>query len=261
MARASFYEVLAGRGVDGGVYIDCSGIPTEILNCKFKVFRDFLNSHNLDPQRDLFIVSPTVHFFMGGIKIDETCRSEVVGLYAAGEVTGGLHGANRLSGNALTETIVFGKIAGCQAAQFASTSRNFTKPNWKANIPAGHGSEDLREIRLLLREGMWRDVSIIRTEESMQKAWDLLDTCQNGLEYVAIHDLRDWAEHEETRNMLTVARTVVKAAMERRESRGSHFRTDYTTQDDKHWYGNTIITNKNQYLKVEFKKKHEKVIS
>ena len=195
--------------------------------------------------KDWLIISPTVHFFMGGIKIDQDCMSEVPGLFAAGEVCGGIHGANRLSGNALTETIVFGKIAGKKAAEFARKTHQLIHCGWELEAPEGTGHEKVTNIRRVLREVMWQDVSIVRTQESLQRASEQLRACRQALNDLNFPNLQDLANYAETEKMIIVAQAVVMAATERRESRGSHFRIDYPGQDDSRWMGGAAVKAEN----------------
>jgi succinate dehydrogenase/fumarate reductase flavoprotein subunit len=126
MSRAIFLE-MQRTGEQGG-HLDCTRIPPDVMEQQHPTFVRALQKRGLDLQKDYLTISPTVHFIMGGVKIDSRCQSTVPGLYAAGEAAGGLHGANRISGNALSETIVFGAISGQQAASYAKGTKGPTLP-------------------------------------------------------------------------------------------------------------------------------------
>ena len=257
MSRASFLEIESGSGDDGGVYLDCSGVPEEAWAKKYRVLDQFLARLGLDPRRDQLLVAPTTHFLMGGVKIDTGCRTGVEGLLACGEVTGGVHGANRLSGNALTETAVFGAIAGREAARFARQSRHRPDWEWRPYLQARGGGSWLKEIVRTLRQTMWRHVSLIRSEGSLELARAEINRCREALDQEPLKDLAQWAACLEARKMVVAAGAVILSALYRRESRGSHYREDHPGQDDGSWLGSVEVYAKGGDLQARFIKKHQ----
>lgn len=193
----------------------------------------------LPEDKRLLPVLPIVHFFMGGVKIDQRGRTELEGLFAAGEVTGGLHGANRLGGNALTEVIVFGKLAGTEAAAFSEGSSVCTTEidinkieddidnMIESLLTAGRNLVELQNMRDKLKQLMWEHVGIIRSEESLlkaQKAISLLEDEAFGWNKAGL------AKALEFKNMLLVSKIITATALNRRESRGAHYRSDFPNE-------------------------------
>ncbi|SDF72384.1 L-aspartate oxidase [Sporomusa acidovorans] len=218
MARAIFMEIQAGRGIDNCIYVDCTGIPSAQLKEQYKDFYQFLLAAKIDPTKDFIKVSPCVHYSLGGVVIDEFAATGVPGLYAAGEICGGIHGANRLSGAALMEACVFGRQAGISAASQPAqqkSERTF-ESKYSPNFTIGDCSATFNTVR----RKMWEDVSLIRSEQSLQRMNDYIDrmaqeTASGSLQSVYLRDL------------LRVAKTIVQSALVRKESRGAHFRRDY----------------------------------
>jgi len=118
VSHAIYREIKKGKGVDGSVYLYLTSIPSELFAFRFSDLMNVFQKHGIDLKEQWIKVSPAVHFFMGGCVIDTHCRNSVSGLFAAGEAASGLHVANRLSGNGLSEALVFGRIAGKEAAAF-----------------------------------------------------------------------------------------------------------------------------------------------
>jgi succinate dehydrogenase/fumarate reductase flavoprotein subunit len=252
MSRAIFSEVSAGYGVENGVYIDCSAVPISVFEKKHKAIFKYLQAVKIDPQKDMLLISPSTHFVMGGIKIDGGCSTGVEGLFAAGEVVGGLHGANRISGNALTETVVFGKIAGKRAAEHASKMRALAAPAKKISPETGHRAGDLREVKAALRRTMWQYVSVQRSQESLERALQEIMDYRQELTGLAANSLRQLADWMELKSMLTVSEAVTRSALLRSESRGSHYRLDFPVSDDSRWIGNVETWKKERELCLAF---------
>lgn len=178
------------------------------------------------PDRPL-LIRPVAHFFMGGVPLRTDTSTDIAGLYACGEVTGGLHGANRLAGSALSETVLFGFLAGENAAKYALA--NSAEPETAADTerklrdyPA-QGSDTLRDLREELRGIMWKDVSVIRTEAGMREALHKLGEIKAAMDHRSPASLAEWVE---LRNLCFTAESITRAALERRESLGAHCRTD-----------------------------------
>jgi succinate dehydrogenase/fumarate reductase flavoprotein subunit len=258
MSRAIFAEVNGGNGVENGVYMDCSGIPPQVFNGRHKGFAEYLCAHRVNPDKEMLIISPSTHFFMGGIKIDGGCNTGVNGLFAAGEVVGGLHGANRLSGNALTETVVFGKIAGRMAAGHAAGLHGPPRAGKGFEPDTGRRVGDLREIRSALRRTMWQNVSVLRSQDSLELALDEIGDCQRELASIGADSIGQLAQWTELHRMLTVAEAVTRSALARTESRGSHYRRDFPLADDSRWLGNLEMWQQGKSLCLEFSPKQQK---
>jgi len=241
MSRAIFSEVAAGNGVEKGIYIDLSAIPVSVFEKKHKAIYKYLQALRVNPAKDMLLISPSTHFLMGGIKIDRACSTGVAGLFAAGEVVGGLHGANRLSGNALTETVVFGKIAGRMAAGYASRVHTIKWPAWGIDPATGTREGDLREIKSALRRTMWQNVSVQRSRESLERALNEIRDYRQELESIAAKGLRQLHDWFELNSMLTTSEAVTRSALLRKESRGSHYRIDYPASHDPEWTGNVEL--------------------
>ena len=180
--------------------------------------------YRTDKERPL-LLRPVAHFFMGGVPLRKDCSTDVKGLFVCGEVTGGLHGANRLAGSALTETVMFGRIAGEQAAAAPKASNTVPAEaiNGVMSTYPTPGADDLRELRDALRDTMWQNVSVIRCGADMEKALREIGELKARFTACREADLKAWME---LRNLLYTGETVTGAALARTESKGAHFRTD-----------------------------------
>jgi L-aspartate oxidase len=188
----------------------------------------------LDIARDWIPVRPGAHYLVGGATVDLEGRTTVPGLWAAGECTSsGLHGANRLASNSLLEGLVYGAHAGACAAAVAATMDDDLRALPLANPPTEDSSEplNLSDIRNALKSLMGRDAGVRRDRTDLTEAAEAID---RWCGYVLARQFTD-AEGWELQNMLTVARLVVAAALDREETRGVHFRTDFPERDDLHW--------------------------
>jgi fumarate reductase (CoM/CoB) subunit A len=239
VARCTQKEILEGRSSPhGGVYGDFSGVPREQL-AKFKAFMQSCTAANFDPAWQPYEWAPGAHYFMGGIVINERCETGVPGLYAAGEAQSGTMGANRLPGNALTETQVFGAIAGAQAAERARSALAPVPAPQTIAESVGKAAAlwyrdrgvDYREVRKEISEAMSRYAGVIRHEEGLRKALDILNNIgQEKLGSLRVAENRSFRELAglfETINILSVGRLILQAALLRTESRGAHNREDY----------------------------------
>ena len=247
-------EVSAGRGSPhGGVYLSFTHVPKTALDAAFGPVVERLAKNGIDLTRMPVEVAPIAHYHMGGIAVDETMASRVPGLFAAGEAAGGANGANRLSGNAIPEALVFGERAGRFAAAYAAAR----SPAWVARAAlaaverireraAGHkGNAAAAFILEELRELMWRDVGPFRDVAGLERALARLAEMRRGLAHVAVVPgqglnpaLADWFE---LRASLVAAEAVARAALARRESRGAHQREDFP-ETDPAWQRNQRVT-------------------
>ena len=253
VARCIVREVREGRGSPhGGVFLDIAWIreklpngPDVIRKKLPSMYHQFKQLADIDITQTPMEVGPTTHYVMGGIRVDgDTQMSTVPGLFAAGECAAGLHGANRLGGNSLSDLLVFGQRAGEHAAKFArenptvqvavadveSSARQAIAP-----FDRGATAEKPFQIQHELQEMMQALVGIVRTEEEMQRALDGLETLKDRASRAGIDGGRDynpgWHTVLDLPNLLTISEAITRSALERRESRGGHFRDDYPAKD------------------------------
>lgn len=245
VAMANYTEIAEGRGSkNGGVYLDISHKSKDHIIKKLpRMYRQFLDTLMLDISKQPMEVAPTAHYSMGGIQVDpESQFTGVEGLYAAGEVSGGLHGANRLGGNSLAEVLVFGKRAGRHAAKHSLNIE--LQYRSKAAIHNAHtkidsfikkGDEIARLLQRELRNIMWEHCGVVRTEEKLQEGLKKLCTLKAKSKNI---DVRPDSEgYEDLILAFDLEASIVSAeatmlgAIERKESRGSHQRSDYPELD------------------------------
>jgi fumarate reductase (CoM/CoB) subunit A len=256
VARSIATEILEGKGTpQGGVYLDVSHLPAHMIEERLpSMLKQFLDV-GVDIRKEPMQVAPTAHHFMGGVVINENAETNIKGLYSAGEITGGVHGGNRLGGNALADTQVFGRRAGENAAKQAkeawtpSLDRNEIDKEVKKAENLLMRKEGVRpvEIKSKLTSLMWDKVGIFRTGKEIQEAIVEVERIrEKELPQLCIMDSktrynREWIECLEIENLVTVAEMVAKAALMREESRGAHFRRDFPKTDNKNWFTNIVI--------------------
>ena len=260
VARAINQEVKEGRGTEhGGVFLDISHKPAAYIKSKLpSMYQQFMEFADVDITKEPMEVGPTCHYAMGGVKVHpETQESTISGLFAAGEVAAGLHGGNRLGGNSLSDLLVFGKRAGCAAAEYAARVKGFASFD-KAKLdicqdelisPFGGGrNENPSLLHADLQELMETHVGIIRNGEALMEASQVLMTLKDRYKHVgAIGDPRynfGWHLCLSLKFMLTVAQIITRAAFERKESRSSHARDDFPKSDPE-WGKKSVIIKQN----------------
>jgi fumarate reductase (CoM/CoB) subunit A len=259
VARSIATEIIEGRGTSqGGVYLDVSHLQAKVIEERLpSMLRQFLDV-GVDIRKEPMQVAPTAHHFMGGIVIDENAETTIPGMYAAGEVTGGIHGGNRLGGNALADTQVFGKRAGENAAELARKNKALPVDKKQINAVIKNAGKFLKkkqgvrpfEIKTKLTSLMWDKVGIFRTGKEIQEAITEIERIKtNDLPRLCIMDNRtrynrEWIEALEIQNLMTVAEMVAKAALMRTESRGAHYRRDFPKTDNQNWFTNIVIGQK-----------------
>jgi succinate dehydrogenase / fumarate reductase flavoprotein subunit len=253
VARCINREVKAGRGSPhGGVFLDISWIkqhiPKSDEHIKRKLpsmYHQFKQLADLDITKEPMEVGPTTHYVMGGIRVDgESQMSTVPGLFAAGEVAAGLHGANRLGGNSLSDLLVFGRRAGRFAAEFAKVNgatsideQQLQKTAAAALAPFDRGSsgENPYQIQYDLQEAMQELVGIVRTENEMQQALDAIEQFRARAERIGVVGNREynngWHTAADVANLMIVSEAITRAALLRKESRGAQFREDFPNKD------------------------------
>ena len=263
VARMIVREVREGRGSPhGGVFLDIAWIKEKIPNSEEHIkrklpsmYHQFMQLAGVDITKEVMEIGPTCHYIMGGIRVDgETQMSTVPGLFACGECAAGLHGANRLGGNSLSDLIVFGKRAGEHAAQFARSNGNVTVNRADVDSAAkdalapldgpdgGHGPYQVQEA---LQETMQDNVNIVREEGQMKTALDEIAKLNARAKRVAVRGNREynpgWHTALDLKNLLTVSEAIARSAIERKESRGGHFRDDYPDKDPAYATFNFVI--------------------
>lgn len=265
VARCINREVKAGRGSPhGGVFLDIAWIKAKVANSQEHIkkklpsmYHQFITLAGIDITKEPMEVGPTTHYVMGGVRVDgDTQMSTVPGLFAAGEVAAGLHGANRLGGNSLSDLIVFGKRAGEYAAKFARENPLSTGGVEEAQVQAAAkrtlepfdrspGGESPYKVQYALQDLMQALVGIVRIEEEMARALDGIQQLRPRAASAAISGARQynpgWHTALDLGNLLTVAEAVTRAAIERRESRGAQFREDYPGKSDEFSKFNFIV--------------------
>jgi succinate dehydrogenase/fumarate reductase flavoprotein subunit len=232
--QAILKEVAEGRGTPhGGVWLSFKHCSAAGLRAAFGPVIERLAANGIDLTRDLIEVAPIAHYHMGGIRVDADMRTGVPGLFAAGEAVGGANGANRLSGNAISEAFTFGRRAGLRAAQLAARSR---MPSLRESEKAAAAFPDINPAAEIvkLQQVMNEHVGPLRSaaglQDALQRVLDLREACgalpaPHGLDprWIDLHDLR---------NMRLVAECVTRAALDRTESRGAHQRADFPEASD-----------------------------
>ena len=253
VARAIYNEIREWRGTDnGGVYLDVTHLPDDVIEEKLETMLLQFLDVGVDIRNEAMEVAPTAHHFMGGARIKPGCETTVKNLYAAGEVAGGVHGANRLGGNALAETQVFGKRAGESAANNAlSNELEFNEAYVDSEEERiqnifKKGNIYPHEIKKELMATMWENVAIIRNENGLKSALEKIDELKEKTLHMTVIDgvgfNKNLLDALEIGNMLTLASLVTQSALLRRESRGSHYREDYPKKDER--WNRSIVLNK-----------------
>jgi fumarate reductase (CoM/CoB) subunit A len=268
VARSIATEIREGRGTENGaVYLDVSFLPARIIEERLPtMLEDFLDI-GIDIRKEPMEVTPTAHHVMGGININSYAGTNLPGLFAAGEVAGGVHGGNRLGGNALAAGQVFGKIAGDSAASFAKAKSTPKIPRERiteehsrifASLEREDGVSPADEINQL-QQAMWDKAGLFRNEQDLNAVLRFIKQQQEriankmAVRNKAMRYNTEWISALELQDMVLVAEMIVRAALLRKESRGAHYRTDYPTPDNENWYSNIVISQQNG--KMVLKKK------
>ncbi len=262
VARCIVREIREGRGSPhDGVYLDIAWIKEKLPNAEEHIkrklpsmYHQFKQLADIDITKEAMEVGPTTHYVMGGVLVDaDTQMSTVPGLFAAGECAAGLHGANRLGGNSLSDLLVFGQRAGRYAAEFARENGNGTIDEGQVEAAVGetlapfdreNSGENPFDIQYELQDRMQELVGIVRNEGDMQKALEVIDELRQRAQKVSVIGNREynpgWHTALDLKFLMIVSEAVARAALERKESRGAHFREDYEDKDEE--FGNINIT-------------------
>lgn len=262
VARCIVREVREGRGSPhGGVYLDIAWIKEKIPNAAEHIkkklpgmYHQFKELADIDITQEPMEIGPTTHYIMGGVRVQaDTQMSNVPGLFAAGEVAGGLHGANRLGGNSLSDLLVFGKRAGQYAAEYSKSNAAVNPPQDQIEEAASRamgylestGDQNPFAIQKDLQGMMQENVGIVREENEMLSALEGIEQLRARYANVRVEGDRDfnpgWHTALDLDNLLTVSEAITRAALVRKESRGGHFRIDYEAKDEQQAKVNTII--------------------
>jgi succinate dehydrogenase / fumarate reductase flavoprotein subunit len=254
VARCIVRETKEGRGSPhGGVFLDIAWIKEKIANSEDHIkrklpsmYHQFMQLAEIDITKQPMEVGPTTHYVMGGIRVDgDSQMATVPGLFAAGECASGLHGANRLGGNSLSDLLVFGKRAGEYAAKFASENSNVTVDDEQARdamrealapLERDGQGEGPYQIQYELQDMMQANVGIVRREEEMASAVESLQELKKRASTVAAVGNREynpgWHTALDLHNLMVVSEAIARSALERKESRGAHFRDDYPDKSE-----------------------------
>ena len=240
VSRSINSEIRAGRATpNGGVYIQMSHLGPDNVRKQFKGMVERCADSGFDLANDLVEVVPTAHYMMGGLVFKKDCSTDLPGLFAAGEDTGGVHGANRLGGNGVANSTVFGGIAGESMAQWVGTQElhECDLDEVAASIrlheePLQKEAGDIEIIRDALAQCMWDDVGISRTQESLLRARLRLQELASQLKQMGVGNIQreysnTWQDWMNLQNLILVSQAVVEAALSRENSRGAHYRDDF----------------------------------
>jgi succinate dehydrogenase / fumarate reductase flavoprotein subunit len=267
VARSIYTEVREGRGTEhGGAYLDISQKPAEYVKKKLpSMYHQFKELADVDITKEPMEVGPTCHYMMGGIRVEaETGQSTVPGIFAAGEAAAGLHGANRLGGNSLSDLLVFGRRAGLAAAAHAKKTAYASLDNAQMQeaekdllAPFANTGESPYAIHRDLQTVMQSLVGIYRTAEDLERAMTELQMLKARASAASVEGTRmfnpGWHLSRELKSMLIIAEAVTKSAMARTESRGAHSRIDFPDLDASTWgtKHNIIVQGKGEMVRRE----------
>jgi len=269
VARAIYTEVREGRGTEhGGAYLDISHKPAEYVKRKLpSMYHQFLELADVDITKRPMEVGPTCHYMMGGIRVDgETAQSSLPGLFAAGEAAAGLHGANRLGGNSLSDLLVFGRRAGLAAAKHANSARpasidsaQIDQAERDALAPfQQRDGESPYAIHRDLQDTMQKLVGIFRNKEDLERSLGEIDKVKKRLGRVGVEGSRlynpGWHLALDLKSMLTVSEAVALSALAREESRGAHSRIDFPNADSAWGARNNIIQREGEAMRLRQEK-------
>ena len=258
VARSIYQEIIEGRGTEnGGVYLDISHLDDDYIDEKLETMVLQFENVGVDIKHGPIEVAPTAHHFMGGLKINTDASTNIKNLFGAGEVCGGVHGANRLGGNALADTQVFGKISGvsaseaCRTAELKTNDEMVEKEASRIESVIKKGSIKPQEFKNNIKKLMWEKVAIVRDEKTLNEALAQLQQMQKDLKNLDVKDTKQYNTELVTAleviNMVEICILTVKSAILRRESRGAHFRSDFPESIDE--WKKSIVISKN---KIEF---------
>ena len=254
VARSIYNEIIEGRGTEnGGVYLDISHLDDNYIDEKLETMVLQFENVGIDIKHEPIEVAPTAHHFMGGLKINTDGSTSLKNLFGAGEVCGGVHGANRLGGNALADTQVFGKISGesaskvCDGCELKENNKQVEMEASRIENLIKKGSIKPKDFKNRIKKLMWEKVSIVRDEDTLNEALKELIEMEKDLDKLDVNDSKqynvDLVTALEVINMVEICILTVKSAILRRESRGAHYRSDFPESKDE-WKKSIIINKK-----------------
>jgi succinate dehydrogenase / fumarate reductase flavoprotein subunit len=239
VALANYSEIVADRGSQhGGVWLDVSHLPPEVIHNRLPRMVEQFSAVGVDITREPMEVAPTAHYSMGGVRVDPLSHAtDVPGLYAAGEVTAGVHGANRLGGNSLAEILIFGRIAaehaGAYAAEHPAPPIDLVQLDQKRTILSQLEQRDGARQRLLivaLQQAIWEGCGVVRSAETLEDTLARIADIRRQAGHTLAGE-PDLAAACDLQSMLLTAETTVRSALARTESRGAHQRADFPATD------------------------------
>ena len=253
LSRAFQSEVVEGRASPhGGVTLDLTRNDPDVLERLAAPFMKKLEPFGIDIRRQPIEIAPAVHYFMGGVEINALAETSLNGLYAAGEVTGGVQGSNRLSSNSLTDVAVFGAIAGREAAAYAKARKRHAK--WKPLEAAAHAAlnrrldnnaarvdEQLTSLHGELKRIMFAAGGLVRDARAMRQGLKQINTLRGQLAALGRVSHADLRQRNEVCSMLDTGEAVIRGALLRTESRGAHYRADFPDTNEKSWRAVTRV--------------------
>jgi succinate dehydrogenase / fumarate reductase flavoprotein subunit len=258
VARANYTEVTEGRGSPhGGVYLDITHLGYNGIMKKLPtMYEQFKNLADIDISQEPMEVFPTIHYVMGGIKVDaETCETNVPGLFAAGECSGGLHGANRLGGNSLSDLLVFGRRAGEGATEYVKSngysteidsSQIDTEKQRVLEPLERQDGENPYELQQQVQEAMMEHANLMRNEESLQEGLEKILEIKERVPNVKAQGSTlfnpGWHASQDIRYLTQISEIILRTALERKERRGAQWRLDYDGPSDELGKINFIVT-------------------
>jgi succinate dehydrogenase / fumarate reductase flavoprotein subunit len=271
VARANYNEIVAGRGTEhGGVWLDVTHLSKEkILDRLPTMYEQFKKIDGIDISKDKMEVGPTAHYSMGGVVVDIKCRTKIRGLFAVGEVISQIHGANRLGGNSLLDTVVFGKIAGGEAARLAKELTETKKANASELASNENNQKEFDDevfivkepitFRNEIQELMKQNAGIIREETKLQNGLKRILELKNEF-YSKDNISKEFKIDDgncenifltwEVKSSLVVCEAIIRGALMRQESRGAHYRSDFPELDDEKWKVNIFCRKEGREMEL-----------
>jgi fumarate reductase flavoprotein subunit len=263
VSRSSYLEIAAGRGsLHGGVYIDVSHLGASFIEHNFPGMVERCRDVGFDLAREPVEVCPTAHYLMGGVKIDTACHSNLAGLFVAGEDSASMHGANRLGGNDVACSTVFGGIPGDRMAAYIAGKNTPEVADAQVHaviarimVPFDRPSgEDVYILRDDLKALMWEKAGLVRNAsdlKSAQNAWAILRERAQHVRVSGSPRLNaEWQEWLNLDSLLTVSNMIVASALQRKESRGAHFRSDYPEADNSYYLQNIYLQRQGEGMRL-----------
>ncbi len=264
LARAIAMEIAEGRGTEHqGVYYDVTMLPRDTVVINHNIFYDPALKAGIDLMKEPAEVAPAAHTLTGGVRIDEFCKASPQGLYAAGEVAGGIHGANRIGGASGAEILTFGARVGKYAALAALAAKALPSAKtvdrlieketeaYAARRERKRGAADPAAFHDAIQKVMSENVGIIKNKKGLTKAWKELEVLEDRLGELPVKGVKQLVELYTYENMITTGKMLAAASLARTESRGVHYRSDYPARQDKKWMKSIIIKQLDGQMKLE----------